>query len=368
MPDAPLGRARLVAQGLVTRPYATAHAAVSDFGAMQGQDLPGVIASVALRLSPGEGRGHRAEHVLAAMDEGLLVRGYPMRGTVFLMAAEDLLWVSELCNAVMLRAAVKRRAQLELTDAMVERCAEVTREVLAGEPRGLPRADLFAHWAAGGVSTAGGRGYHVLAYLIGEGEACYGPWNGSDQNVVLTAGWIPAGTDLGGRFNGDRHAAIVELLRRYLTSHAPATLRDFAWWTKLGLRDIRAAWSDLASEFEAEGDSSEPLIWCPGLREQLDETRAAQRRPLLLPGFDEFILGYQDRLFAMTPEQHVLLVPGNNGVFGRSVVVDGLVRALWRRGGRPGRRTLDVNPFDTLSQANQKALEARFADFGFVSD
>ena len=40
---------------------------------------------------------------------------------------------------------------------------------------------------------------------------------------------------------GDRIAAVAEFLRRYLTSHGPATLRDFAWWTKLPLGEIRRA-------------------------------------------------------------------------------------------------------------------------------
>src|SRR5690606_32274847 len=48
---------------------------VRAFGGHQGQDLPGVIASLALRT------GGRIDPVLDAFTAGDIVRGYPMRGT-----------------------------------------------------------------------------------------------------------------------------------------------------------------------------------------------------------------------------------------------------------------------------------------------
>lgn len=363
MPDAALGRARLVAQGLVTRPWDRPVDAVAAFGAMQGQDLPGVIASTALRTP----RADPAD-VIADLDAGRLVRGYPMRGTVFLMAAPDVVWISQLCNALVLRAAVKRRAQLELSEELVERAREATLTVLPQHPRGLSRADLFAHWNARGVPTDSGRGYHVLAHLIGSNDVVHGPWNGSDQNIVTVEKWIGPGHDLGARFNGDRIAAVAELLGRYLTTHGPATHKDFAWWTKLSLKEIRAAWELISDGFESEqGSDGLTRYWRPGLGDDVAGLAPQIKKPLLLPGFDEFILGYADRLFAMTVEQHRLLVPGNNGVFGRSAVIDGTVRGLWKRAGRPGKRSMELQEFAALPSRTTAALESQFAQFPFTS-
>lgn len=359
MTDAELGRRRLVAQGLVTRPYRRPADAVAAFGAMQGQDLPGVMASAALR-STGD-----VADVIADMDAGRIVRGYPMRGTVFAMDAADVVWVSQLCNAGALRAAAKRRTQLGLDDTMVERARERTLELLEAEPKGLSRASLMEHWSALGNPVDKGRGYHVLAHLIGLGLVCFGPWNGSDQNVVATSSWTPADATLAGRFNDDRVAAVTELLRRYVTSHGPATLRDFAWWTKLPLKEVRAAWAELGDDFEHDG-SAEALIWRPGLLEEVAELGAEVDAPLLLPGFDEFVLGYRDRLFAMTQAQHELLVPGNNGVFGRSVVAGGQVVGIWARAGRPGRRSLELRPFGRFTTKVEGQLGKHFEAFPFV--
>lgn len=355
--DPELGRARLVAQGLITRPFATPADAVAAFGAMQGQDLPGALASVALRTPTGG-----LDAVIADLDAGRLVRGYPMRGTVFLMAADDVAWVSQLCNASALRAAERRRGQLGLTDDHLHAALEAALDALAAAPRGLARAELMEVWASRGIPTDAGRGYHVLAHLIGHGHLCFGPWNGRDQNVVAAASWLPTGTTLAERFNSDRIAAVSELLRRYALSHGPVTLRDFAWWTKLPLKEIRAAWSLLEADFEHSG-GAEASIWRPGLREEVAALGDAVNRPLLLPGFDEFVLGYADRLFAMSAAQHEALVPGNNGVFRKSVVVGGQVVGLWRQAGSARRRVLEIEWFVEPTAGVRQLVEDAYAAF-----
>lgn len=364
-----------MAQGLITRPYATPAEAVAAHGAMQGQDLPGVIASAALRTPTADPAA-----VIADLDAGRLVRGYPMRGTVFLMAADDVLWVQELCNPAMLRAQASRRSQLELGDHHVERASEVTGEVLAHHPRGLDRASLMQHWNEAGIETTGGRGYHVLSYLIGRGEVVFGPWNGSDQNVVPRS-WLPEKSDLEGRFNGDPIAATADLLGRYLTSHGPASLRDFAWWTKLPQARIKPAFASIEATLERFDHSAQTSVmdtlWCrPGLHAELaeldelsepDKQGQSAARPLLLPGFDEFILGYRDRLFATSAEEHALLVPGNNGVFKKTLVRDGRAVGIWTRAGRPGKRTLEMAPFGRLTKAATAQWQALFEQFPFLA-
>ncbi|MGA4508851.1 winged helix DNA-binding domain-containing protein [Propionibacteriaceae bacterium G1746] len=364
MPDPSLGRARLVAQGLLTRPFTTPSDAVRAHVAMQGQDLPGVMASAALRTAGGT-----VEAVIEALDSGELVRGYPMRGTVFLMAADDVAWVTELASGWMLRAQAARRGQLGLTADLVEQASEVAQQVLVGTERGLPRTELFAHWQAVGVPTTGGAGYHVLSHLIGRGELVHGPWNGTDQNVVATAQWLPRGNDVELRFNGDVTAATAEFLLRYLTSHGPATVRDFAWWTKLPLKQVRAGLALVRDQLEAS-DEDEPAYWRAGLADEVDALGDEVGRPLLLPGFDEFILGYQDRLFAMAELEHDLLVPGNNGVFRRTAVRDGQVLGTWSRGGRPGKRTFELVLFEGVRVTKKLAgaYERLYRDFPWVVD
>lgn len=355
MPNRELARLRLVAQGLVARRYESPVEAVRAFAAMQGQDLPGVLASAALRSTGSFG------DVVAALDDGALVRGYPMRGTVFLTPASDLLWMTELMAGASLRAAAQRRSQLHLDEDQIGRSAHVIADALRDAPRGLGRPEVHAALEAAGLAPGGGRGYHVLFTLMARGVLCYGPWNGSDQNIVATNSWLPTGTTLGQRFNGDQVAATAELMGRYFTSRGPATVRDFAWWSKVSLARCRAALPLTADLEVLPGD--EPHYVRAGLADEVVALGRAIARPLLLPGFDEYILGYQDRLFAMTEEQHAQLVPGNNGVFRKSIVVGGLVKGFWAAKGRPGRRTLVVEPFTPLAATTDAAVRRRFASY-----
>lgn len=354
-PDPRLGRTRLVAQGLITRPFDTATAAAATFGAHQGQDLPGVLASLALRTSGGS-----LDEVIAAFARGEIVRGYPMRGTVFAMAAVDARWITELCGESGRKQAIRSLTGRGLGESERARSEEIARDLLADGPR--PRSDLGEHWVEAGLSGEPGVNYSLLLHLITTGVLCHGPIVDGDQHVALCESWLPPGTDLATRFNGDREAAVAELLCRYLTSRGPATLRDFQWWSKLPITLIRRAFQQIKDQVEqVDGERFQR----PGLADEVHQLGRTTSRPLLLPGFDEFILGYQDRLFAMTEADHGRLVPGNNGMFRKTVVSGGQVVGTWQRTGPPARRRLTVEEFKPLSKRSREAVEQLFADFPF---
>lgn len=379
MVDPHLVRRRLVAQGLIGRPYASPHAAVSAHGAMQGQDLPGVMASIALRCACDNGdapHGASEDHVRSgiarvakAFDDGLIVRGYPMRGTVFVVAAEDLRWMTELCAGGPLRAQVARRAALGLGDELVARARAILEEAGVASPRGISRADLFARWESAGLAPAGGRGYHLLSHLIASGIAAYGPFNGADNDVVLAETWLPVGTSIAERFGGDLDAATAELLRRYLTSHGPATVRDFAWWTKLPLARIRRALALIGDDVvQEQGADGEVRFSRPGLAEEVEALGSAVDATILLAPFDEIVLGYPDRMAIVDEAHHPALVPGNNGIFQRGILRRGTIVGTWRRGGRPGRRSLELTGFTPLPKVAVADAERLHAAFPYVTD
>ncbi|MGP9537354.1 DNA glycosylase AlkZ-like family protein [Brachybacterium sp. AOP43-C2-M15] len=386
-----LAGARILAHGLAGPPRFTGPAAAARaFGAHQGQDLPGAIASLALRTG---GDAASLEAVLAAFDRGDIVRGYPMRGTVFVVAADTLRWLTQLCADGPLRAAIARRGQLGLTEAHVDRAREVLEDVAAphsvpGTGRGVLRAELLDAWASAGVPVDQGRGYHVLGELISLGDAAYGPWREGETAVVAAREWLPSGIDLESAFGGDRVAAAAELALRYFTSHGPAGERDLAWWSKLPLRTIRAAIPQVedrlesgfadrdghlhagavpAGAAEARGSGGERLWWRPGLAEEYAERERETMRELLLPGFDELVLGYRDRLFLLDEERHRALVPGSNGVFRRAALRRGEVVATWTRKGAAGRRRLVLTPLRPVSDPQQRRFERLFAAFPYTA-
>ena len=96
---------RLAAQRLVGPPCGSEVDVVRRLTAVQAQDLPGALTSVALRSTQ---RSRAA--VEAALEAGQVVRSWPMRGTLHLVVAEDLQWMLRLMTPRVIAASAGRRA------------------------------------------------------------------------------------------------------------------------------------------------------------------------------------------------------------------------------------------------------------------
>jgi hypothetical protein len=335
---------RLVAQRLAGPRPATAADAVRWLTAVQAQQLPGALTSVALRTAGGS----RAD-VEAALKSGDVVRSWPMRGTLHLVAAEDLGWLLDLLAPRILSAVTGRRAELGLDAAQYERALELAVPALSGG-RGLRRKELFAVWEDGGLSTAGQRGVHLLAQLAQSGAICLGPMDGAEQLFVLTEEWIGRPRRLG------REEALRELALRYFRSHGPATLADLARWAGLRTTEARAALAacrvDLAS---VTVDDTEYLL-DPQTPDLLADCRAEARGLFLLPGFDEIVLGYGDRGATLDPAFADRIVPGGNGMFRATVVHDGRIVGTWGWTGRGAKREVTAAPFTAFPKKVAAAI------------
>ncbi|WP_434615075.1 winged helix DNA-binding domain-containing protein [Arthrobacter sp. A5] len=353
-----LARLRLSSQSLVGSSFAGPVEVVRWMTAMQGQDLPGALWSVGLRAP-----GTRRSDVQAALDAGEIVRSWPMRGTLHLTAAEDLGWIMALTSTRMLAGMAGRHRQLEITTADIDAVRDVAVTLLAADNASASRDELLTAFRAAGQATENQRGIHLLWLLSLTGMLVQGPSDGNAQRFVLMDRWIRSPRSM------DRDEALAELVLRYMRSHGPATLKDFCWWTKLTLKDARTGLQQVQSrllELQVDGtmywmsrETADLLTWRdldPG--KQLPGSRSV----LLLPGFDEFLLGYTDRSAALSPEYAALTVPGNNGMFKATILARGEVVGTWRRkqnttaNARPGAAVVEPVPFVALTPAQQRGF------------
>jgi hypothetical protein len=90
------------------------------------------------------------------------------------------------------------------------------------------------------------------------------------------------------------------------------------------------------------------------LADHRDEALAVR----LLPGFDEFVLGYADRTCAVRPEFADRIVPGGNGMFRPTVVSGGRVVGTWGWSGRGAKRTVTATPFTAFADDVTSAVPA----------
>jgi len=315
--------------------------------AIQGQDLPGAKWSIGLRAP-----GSTLVDVDTAINSGQIIRSWPMRGTLHVVVAQDIGWMLGLTAERMLRSLTTRHRQLDIDDTAIARAGEIASGALEGG-RSATRTEMMKAFEEAGVATTGQRGYHLLGALHQQRRLCLGPTSGNEQAFVLLEEWVPDLRVL------ERDEALAEFVRRYFFSHGPATIRDFAWWTKLPLGDARiglALARDSLEELVVDGVSH----WmAPGLAH-----RVPARSVRALPGFDEYILGYTDRSASLTAAEFQAIVPGGNGVFQPTIVVDGRVLGTWRRTRGVGGVTVTPVPFAPLSRRDRAGFETAIREYG----
>ncbi|MEJ2865859.1 winged helix DNA-binding domain-containing protein [Actinomycetospora flava] len=331
-----VGLLRLVALGLVAPPDDDVAGVVRRLGAVQAQDLPGVLTSLALRTA-----SRSREAVVAACDAGEIVRSWPMRGTLHLVPAEDLGWMLRLGTPRPRVQAARRRVELGLTDADVERAGELA---LGAVP--ATRDELFAVWEDAGLAPAKGRGYHLLGALAESGVLCFGPLRDGEPVIVDVARWIPSPRRL------EREEALGEWAKRYFRSHGPATRADFLRWTNIPAADVDAGLAVARPGLATLDVDGTEYLMDPAVPDLLAAHRRRALGVHLLPGFDEFVLGYGRRDDVLEPAHFDRIVPGGNGVFRATVVHRGRIVGTWAA----PRRRLEVAPFGTLDDRTEAAV------------
>jgi hypothetical protein len=331
---------RLTAQRLGTVRSASPADAVRWMLAIQAQDLPGAKWSLGLRT-----QGCTKADTDTALDAGEVVRSWPLRGTLHLVAAEDIGWLLSLTGSRQIGRAASRRSALGITDSDIGRAEEAARAALTGK-RALPRDRLLARIRAAGVSTDGQRGYHLIWHLAHAGTLVMGATDGRGQVFALLEDWVKIPPAL------DHDEALGELARRYLRSHGPASDADLARWAGIPLSEARRGRAICGAAIATIGLGGTTYHLDP---EVLDRATGGLHSPaprvLLLPGFDEYLLGYGDRSAVLAPEHADRIVPGGNGLFRPTIVVDGSVVGTWSRTTRAGEILVVPQLFGPLDTA-----------------
>ncbi|HEX3730270.1 MAG TPA: winged helix DNA-binding domain-containing protein [Opitutaceae bacterium] len=348
MTSGDIGRLRLRSQQ-VAAPRARRPAdVVRSLGALQAQDYPGALWSIGLRLP-----GATEADVERAVEDKTIVRTWPMRGTLHFVAAADVRWMLAALTPRVIAGAAGRQKQLELTPAVFRRSRKLCERALQGE-RTLTREALLAALERGGIALNPHRGYHILWRLAQEGTLCFGPRAGKQLTFALLDEWVPAAAPR------DRDEALAELAGRYFTGHGPATLLDFAGWAGLTMADARAGLAGAAAQLREEKIGGR-AYW---MSRKLPETAPPDGSLHLLPGFDEFVLGYKHRADVLHERHSQEIVPGANGMFLPTLVADGQVIGTWKRAWKKQAAVIIPLPFRRLTREALRALDAPLERYG----
>lgn len=306
--------------------------------ALQSQDLPSGMLAVGVRAEAGT-----ASAVAAALASGAVVRTWTMRGTLFIVAAEDARTYVRLASDRVMRSAAARHRGLGISEEDVAVVRKVAEERLAGGV-GLTRAELFEAFESAGQPTQGQRGIHLLSILSHRLVLVQGPLRGRQQGFRLADEWLPPGEGL----RGDD--ALEYLAGRYVASHGPVDERDFAWWIGQPLGTVRGPFQAAAARAVAlKADGRE--LFCTAEVASLLDSRSGARTVVALPGYDELALGYPDRSVTIPEPYLERLIPGSNGVFKAMLTVGGRAVGTWFKDGTPAAPRVRPELFEELGPA-----------------
>jgi hypothetical protein len=321
---------------------------VAWLGAVQAQDYLGALWAVGLRM-----RNAVEADIERALANRTIIRTWPMRGTLHFVAAADARWMLELMTPRIVANNAKRILRdFELDEAVFARSKDLFESALQGG-RQLKRNELYKVLEAGGVSTAGQRGLHILGRLAQDGFICFGAREGKQQTFALFDEWAPSAKRM------PRDESLAEIAKRYFTSRGPATLQDFAWWSGLTMADASAG-LEMAKRSLAQETVNGRNYWRgSSTPEGKDPSPAAY----LLPAYDEYTVAYKDRSAVLDPS-YTKLTNSGNGIFYPVIVVNGQVVGTWKRTLKKDSIAISQSPFAQLNRAETRAIADAASRYG----
>ena len=279
-----------------------------------------------------------------------LVRTWSMRGTLHLLAADDLpLYVAALrthdrwWKGAWLRMIGCSEEELRaILDAIRDSLSAnpLTREQLADEV-----AERVGPHARERMLSGWGEMLKPAAF---QGSLVSGPPQGQSVTFVRPDAWLPAWREL------DSDAAWREIVRRYLRVYGPAAREELGrWWGMQPApagRVLAASAGDLVA-VDVEGYRAWALA---------ADVAAIQAAPPPLParllgGFDVYVAGTRPRS-SLVDRRFEDRVFRKAGWVSPVVLVDGMVAGVWGHERSGGRIQVTVEPFQPLGGAQRRQL------------
>ena len=308
---------------------------MSWLGGMQAQEYAAAKWGLGLRMADAA----TDAKIEDAFNAGRILRTHVMRPTWHFVSPLDIRWMLDLTGPRVRRLLLVYNRQLELDPQTLARAVATIERALAGGAH-LTRLELSEYLARAGIVAKGQRLAHIMLDAELEGVICSGRLRNGKFTYALLAERAPASRKL------TRDESLAELAQRYFSSHGPATIRDFVWWSGLITADATRA-LEMTS---ARKKTVENLTYW-WIRD-VDAHKARRHSVHLLPVYDEYLVAYRDR--HAVPHRST---PTWTSSFTHSFVIDGQIAGTWRPVRKADGVRVDVNPARKLTRVERRALE-----------
>jgi hypothetical protein len=155
-------------------------------------------------------------------------------------------------------------------------------------------------------------------------------------------------------------SALAEIARRYFTSHGPATLQDFVWWTGLAAAEAKAGLEMIKADLMQEEIDGKNYWFPSSVPVLVDKSPVA----CLLPNFDEYMIGYRDRSAMFPAAYSGKLAPRGNIAFNYTIMINGITVGSWRRESKNDMVVIRTRLFRPLDSDEKEALSMTSERYG----
>jgi hypothetical protein len=321
---------------------------VASLGAMQAQDFSAAKWAIGLRAP-----GCQDADVDQAFNDGLILRTHLLRPTWHFVAPEDIRWMLAL-SAPRIHATnayYYKQAGLD-AKTFAKSCAMIHR-VLEGR-NAMTRTEIATHLTRAKIPAGGLKLAYVMMHAELEGVICSGPRRDKQFTYMLLEERAPKAKPR------DRDESFGELAKRYFSSHGPATVRDFSWWSGLTIKEAQQAI-----------DAVRPLLESVSIGDAVywggDSGQSAPLKgsgAMLLPNYDEYLIAYKDRAPVIDAARTANIVARANGAFANHVVIDGRLAGSWTRTIKTNSVLIEVAPYKKLTPVQIRAIVAAADCYG----
>lgn len=343
---------RLTNHHLLSHELKTPYDVVSYLGAVQSQDYAMAKWSVALRMK------HALDSVIeSSFNKGEIIRTHVMRPTWHFIAPEDLAWMQDLTSERVKAFMNHYNKRLELTEELFKKSNAAIIKALKGN-KYLTRQELKEVLGKIGINGDVQRYAHIIMWAELDGLICSGPRRGKQFTYALVDERIPKVKKI------SREEALGKLTTRYFTSHGPAQVKDFSWWSGLTVKDAREGLDSIKSTLSNENINGKSYYYIGSSKIKSNKNTA-----FLLSIFDEYVISYKDRSDISDYRAIEKMITMGNALTA-VVIINGKARGTWKRivknlpAGRQGYVEIKISPFKKFTHDENTALKNTAEEYG----
>lgn len=343
---------RLSNQHLQGKLFKTPVEVVGWLGAVQAQDFSAAKWSVGQRLENSTN-----DLVEAAYNQGSILRTHVMRPTWHFVLPEDVRWMLKLTAPQVKKLMGHYNRKLELDEVVFKKSSDAICKALENQTY-LTRQELKKILEQIGIKTDVQRLAHLMMWAELDGLICSGPKKGKQLTYALLEERVPQFKEL------SHQEALAKLALMYFTSHGPAQIIDFAWWSGLPITKAKEAVELIKNKLEQEIVNEKDYWFSPTQLKPLKISHHVR----LLSIFDEYTIAYKDRSDMSSDRRDIerLLKMGN--ALTAVVVIDGKVAGTWKKQAKGKKTELVVQLFRKPSLAEKQAVMEQATKYGQFFD